>query len=215
MARELPLMKSVDWFTFKTWSTPMTLFSFLRQSISTLCLLGMVALPAQALPISCGDSHRVASLDTADSCTSQKIGSTVHASDINAIFGGTWTIVGELKSTGSSGLLSGTGTGWGQGTASGTWLIDPNFWNQYGFAVISMHVGGGNTNYVDSFEWRIINADTSGTWTYTKLNGTAGGMSNLQLWGSGKPTTKVPEPSSVLLMMLGLASLVVARRKTH
>lgn len=193
----------------------MTFFTFLKKSIPALCLLGVVALPAQALPVSCGDTHRVASLDTAIDCTSQKIGHTVHASDINTIFGGTWTIAGELKSTGSSGLLTGTGTGWGTGTANGSWGINSNFWSQYGFAVISMHVGGGNTNYVDSFEWRIITADTAGTWSYSKLNGTAGGMSNLQLWGSGKPTTKVPEPSSILLMMLGLASLAVARRQTR
>lgn len=184
----------------------------LKKLMSAVMLSGFIALPAYALPIACGDSHRVASLDTATSCTSQKIGSTVHASDINSIFGGSWTIAGELKSTGSSGFLSGTGTGWGQGTASGTWSIDSNFWNNYGFAVISMHVGGGNTNYVDSFEWRIIDKDTSGLWTYNKLNGTAGGMSNLQLWGSGKPTIKAPEPSALILMLIGMVSLGLFRR---
>ncbi len=187
--------------------------NFFRTFAPVFCLASFIALPAVALPVTCGDTHRTASLDAATSCAAQKIGSTVHASDINTIFGGSWTIAGELTNNGSSGFLSGTGAGWGKSTASGTWLIDPDFWKQYGFAVLSMHVGGGNTNYVDSFEWRIIDADTSGTWSYTKLQGKAGGMSNLQLWGSGKPSTKVPEPSSVLLMMLGLAGLAIARRK--
>lgn len=193
----------------------MILSRVVKAIVPALCLVGAVALPAQATPItpaSCGDTHRTASLDAALSCNAQKIGSTVKASDIGNIFGGSWTIAGELTSGGSSGFLTGTGTGWGTGTASGTWGINSNFWSQYGSAVISMHVGGGNTNYVDSFEWRIITADTAGTWNYTKLNGNAGGMSNLQLWGSGKPTKKVPEPSSALLMMLGLVSLFVARR---
>jgi hypothetical protein len=190
----------------------MARLAFMRKFVPAVFLLGFMALPVHALPIACGDTHRVASLDAALSCTSQKVGSTVHASNINSIFGSTWTIAGELTASGSSGLLSGTGTGWGQGTASGTWFINPSFWNTYGFAVLSMHVGGGNTNYVDSFEWRIINADTSGLWAYNKLNGTGGGMSNLQLWGSGKPTTKVPEPSTLMLMLVGLLSLGLFRR---
>ena len=168
---------------------------------------------AQAGVISCGDTYRQASLGSAESCEAQTIGSTAKKADIDAIFGGSWTKVGELKAAGGNEWLSITGTGWGSGAASGTWAIDPAFWLTYGSAVISMHVGGGQKNAVDNFEWLVTPETLSGTWSYSKLTGKGGGLSNIKLWGSGTPTVNVPEPGSVLLLLIGLLSVGVMRRR--
>ena len=171
------------------------------------------AVSANATLVSCGDSYRTASLDSAESCYSQIIGSTAKQQNINTIFGGSWTNVGELQTSGSNSFLTVSGSGWGAGNASGSWIIDPSFWNTFGAAVISMHVGGGQKNAVDNFEWLVTPETVSGLWSYTKSAGKGGGLSNIKLWGSGTPSVKVPEPATLLLLLIGLMSVVLVRQK--
>jgi hypothetical protein len=169
---------------------------------------------ANAGLVACGDAYRQASLNSAESCLSQTIGSTVKQSDLTSLFGGTWVKQGELTGNGSNGLFSVSGSSWGNEDVSGTWQIDSSFWNSYGAALITMHVGGGQKNAVDNFEWVVTPDSLSGTWSYDKLMGKGGGLSNIKLWGSGKPTIKVPEPSALFLLLIGLFSLGFARRVT-
>ncbi len=134
-----------------------------------------------------------------------------------------WTEVGSAEGAeGTSGILidglltvnltSGT---WGSGSAGGTWAIAPSFWTLYGDATISLHVGNGGGD-PDHFIWLIEQDATSGTWSYNKVTGTGGGLSNIKLYGAGDPRTppdEVPDTGSALLL-LGAASLVfgAARR---
>jgi len=188
----------------------MTLSRF--KAIPALLLAaGFVASSANANVIQCGDNYRKASLGAADTCYAQTIGSTVKAGDLVSITGSSWTQVGELKSAGSDGWLS--VSGWGGNSASGSWGISSDFWNTYGSALITMHVGGGQKDAVDNFEWIVTPENTSGSWTYSKLFGKGGGLSNIKLWGTGTPNVQVPEPSSLLMIMLGLFSISLLRRK--
>lgn len=180
--------------------------------IVTPALLLLLATTANAAPFACGDIYRQASLNSAESCSSQSLGSTVKAPKLTTLFGGTWVQQGELTGNGSNGLFSVSGSNWGNEDASGTWLINSSFWNTYGAALITMHVGGGQKNAVDNFEWVVTPNSLAGTWSYDKLKGKGGGLSNIKLWGSGKPTVKVPESSALLLMLIGLFSLGFARR---
>jgi len=170
-----------------------------------------LSLAANAGLMTCGDSYRTASLDSADSCQAQRLSTTVKDSDLTSLFGGSWTQVGELKANGTDKMFSVSGTGWGSGSASGSWAIDSSFWSTYGIALITMHVGGGR-NGVDNFEWVVTPEDLSGTWSYAKLSGNGGGLSNIKLWGSGTPIIKVPESGTLMLMFLGLAGVVSTRR---
>lgn len=186
----------------------------LRTVISAVALsVGFLASSANASLVQCGDVYRSASLDSADLCYAQTIGSTVKASDLTTITGSTWTQAGELTASGTDGLFTVTGTGWGTGSASGTWSISSAFWNTFGEALITMHVGGGQKNAVDNFEWTVSADNLSGTWSYSKLSGKGGGLSNIKLWGTGTPTVHAPEPSTLLLMLLGLGSITLVRRK--
>ena len=178
-----------------------------------LLAAGFLASSAQAGVINCGDSYRKASLGAADTCYAQTIGSTVKAWDLPAITGSSWTQVGELGSAGSNGWLS--VSGWGANSASGGWAISQDFWATYGSALITMHVGGGQKDAVDNFEWVVTPEETSGNWLYSKLMGKGGGLSNIKLWGTGTPQPQVeaPESSSWLLLLVGLLSIALLRRK--
>lgn len=184
----------------------------LFKSVAASLLGASLSWAAHATVITCGDTYRTANLDSAESCKAQALGSTAKDADLTDLFGGTWTEVGELKGNGSNKLLSINGNGWGSGSTSGSWAIDSSFWSTYGVALITMHVGGGQKNAVDNFEWIVTPDDLSGTWAYTKLLGKGGGLSNIKLWGSGTPTIKVPESSTLMLLMLGLAGLGLSRR---
>lgn len=141
---------------------------------------------------------------------------TPHASDIDDFFGGTnstWLSEGSLTGTGTNhwlsvSLVSGS---WGTGPFTLNWGINPLFWQNYGRAVITMHVGnGGGTP--DWFLWEVKPNELSGQIYYKKLSGGGGGVSNVFLWGSGTPT-QVPEGGyTVLLLGLGLLGLGAARR---
>ena len=88
-------------------------------------------------------------------------------SDVAAAYGGTWTQKGELTAAGSNDLLTITLTsgGFGSGDASGTWAISSSFWNTYGQAVISTHVGQGQGD-PDAWMFLITPGELSGTWSY-------------------------------------------------
>lgn len=178
--------------------------SFLLRIAAPILLL-LLSTSANAGLVSCGDAYREASLDSAESCVTHIIGSTIKQSDLTG-----WVERGELTGNGNDGLFS--VSGWGSESASGTWQINSSFWDTYGAALITMHVGGGQKDAVDNFVWVVTPDELSGTWTYDKLSGKGGGLSNLKLWSSGTPTVKVPEPSTLLLMLIGLFSLGFARR---
>lgn len=177
------------------------------------------SLVASAGNISCGNQYRTATLASAELC---EIGSgNTKESHIEEYFGGDWDGLGGVAGAdGTAGslnngfltvtLLSGT---WGSGgPISGTWAIDEDFWTVYGKAALSIHVGHGKYD-PDHFAWSITDGNTSGTWSYAKLSGNGGGLSNMHLWGSGEPVTQVSEPNVVLLLMMGLLSMFVARRR--
>jgi len=197
---------------------------------------------AQANTISCGDKYRTANVSSADACYSQTLGSTAKAGDVKTITGNSWNMVSALTSNGTDGWFSVTGTGWGGATASGSWSISDLFWDNFTSALITMHVGGGQKNAVDNFEWLITPETLSGTFGYLKASGKGGGLSNIKLWGMGTvlkpdptpvpppviepkppvppvtPNTppnpiKVPEPASAILFALGFLGLTMIRRK--
>ncbi len=174
---------------------------------------------ASAGTISCGNQYRTASLTSAELCFTGS-GNTKE-SDIESYFGGDWDHLGGVAGNKNAGgtitegyltvtLTSGT---WGAtGPITGTWAIDSSFWTVYGKAALSVHVGNGKYD-PDHFAWTISEGNTSGTWYYERLSGNGGGLSNMHLWGSGEPATQVSEPNVALLLMLGLLSMFVARRR--
>jgi len=161
----------------------------------------------------CSGITRAITFTNASQCAMGDGSGTTSASDVAGVFGQTWVNNGSLTANGTDGLLTGTSTGWGSAPVSGTWQLAANYWDTYGSAVISIHVGNGNASGPDNFLFWITPGQTSGSFNYTVTEANnGGGLSNMFLWTSGTPT-QVPEPATLGLLGLGLAGVGFARRR--
>ena len=158
------------------------------------------------------DLNRQASVDPALAC---EFGISENP-DGESFFGGGWSAAGELNGAdGSNGYLTVdvTSGSWGSGDVEADWFIAAGFWDLFGSAVISAHVGNGGGD-PDWFAWTIPANTLSGIFTYEIISSTGGGLSNIKLWGRDTPDITVPEPGT--LGLLGVAALglgLVRRRK--
>lgn len=157
--------------------------------------------------------QRVAILSDAVECNTANSINLNTSADLNTLFSVnyTWVKEGELTGAGSNDLFSVTSNGWGT-DVDGNWFIDSSFWTLYSTAVITMHVGEGGGN-PDAFAWIITPGETSGYFSYHRVDGKGGGLSNLFLFGTGVPEIRVPEANQLLLLFLGLATILLARRR--
>jgi hypothetical protein len=165
--------------------------------------------------ITCSPANqRVATLGDAVECKTLNSVNLNSPAQIDALFddlGDPWVKEGEQTSPGTNDLLTVTADSWGV-DVEGQWFIDDSFWSTYSRAVITMHVGQGGGN-PDAFAWLITPGETSGSFSYERIAGTGGGLSNMFLFGSGDPL-RVPEPGTLALLGLGLLGLGVVRRKS-
>lgn len=190
--------------------------SLVSKFLSTAALLSLaVTVPAATMTLGTG-LDRQATLTDAQAGGAGE-GNTSGAA-LTGYFGDTWKIEGDTNSTNglTNGFLTVTLTGgtWGgQPVITGTWSIASGFFDKYADAVISLHVGNGQGT-PDHFAWLISDNVTSGTWSYDANTGRGGGLSNIQLWGSGTPTTKVPDhATTAILLGVALIGLSFATRR--
>lgn len=123
------------------------------------------------------------------------------------------------------------GLSYTQNGSTGTWEFSPLFWNDHGVAAIGFKFGTGggqpgtgnpnnpNTgNPDDWFVYSVVPGVSSGSWSFTNVHGKGGGLSHMNLYASGTPTTEVPEPLSLGLFglgLLGLGATAMRRRSTR
>ncbi|HLP75558.1 MAG TPA: hypothetical protein VK327_01460 [Candidatus Paceibacterota bacterium] len=174
------------------------LFTKWVAAIACGCLIGA---NANALTITIGSSERTGSLTSATQGATAN-DANLFASTVNTAFGGTWTERGHLDSGTSDDLftISLTTGGWNGTHVTGIWSIAPSFWTIYGKAVIGWHVGNGQGS-PDEFMFLVTQGQTTGTWSYDRLDGGGGGFSNIQLFGSEKPRVSVPDVGATILLL--------------
>lgn len=116
---------------------------------------------------------------------------------------------------------------WGDKVITANWTLAADFWQNFGKAVFSVHVGGGSHEGLSDFGAFLITAgEYSGTWSFeqdptTGRTGGAGGLSNAHLWTAGSGTIidnpqdppTVPEPGILLLLASGLLGLGIGKRR--
>lgn len=119
-------------------------------------------------------------------------------------------------SNGWFGVSLDTGSDWGQSNVSGEWSLDSAFWDAYNEGVISMHVGNGGGD-PDFFAWKLSDGASTGSFSYERLAGGGGGLSNLKLWGRVTEVIRIEEPANIALFIIGLFGLFASRRfsQTH
>lgn len=187
-------------------------WKFLVLSLVT-CWCGSFALAGE---ITClPDNQRVATLSDAIECKTLNSVNLNSPAQIDALYddlGDPWVKEGELTGSGTNDLFTIAADSWGV-DVEGQWYIADSFWDTYSRAVITMHVGNGGGN-PDAFAWLITPGETSGDFSYERISGTGGGLSNLFLFGSGTPMLKVAEPNIVFLLLMGFFSLFAARRRS-
>lgn len=197
-----------------------------------ICLFATGA--SSAAIISCGDGNRVAFLGELDASASCKIGiGNPKKDDIDAYFGGSWNIIGELEGNdGATGPMSDgvfganvTHGSWGNAPVGGTWAIASSFWDTNDSAILSMHIGNGGGE-PDHFAWGLLTETTTagifgvgfewlGDMDKSFASGPAeisgAGLSNFKLWGT-RPVS-VPTPAAWTLLLIGLIGLTLSRAR--
>jgi hypothetical protein len=193
-----------------------SVWKFLALSLVCGCSSLAIAGEITCLP----DDQRVATLSDAIECKTLNDVNLHSPAQIDALFddlGSSWVKEGELTAAGSNDLFTVTADSWGT-NVNGQWFIAGSFWQTYGRAVITMHVGHGGGN-PDAFAWLITPGQLNGDFSYEKIAGGGGGLSNLFLFGSGDPVSvdphSVSESNIALLLLIGLLSLVVSRRRSR
>lgn len=194
---------------------------------------------ASASAATCTDAPRTWTLNASNSCGMGE-GNADNAGILGLFPATAWTKLGDI--TAASGgdnssfldiVLTGGAFGTG-GFAQGTWTLTSAFWQTYGEAVISLHVGGSPSRPYDHAAFLVVPRTFSGDWSYTQgPGGTGGGFSNLTLWGRGpaactpgadctppQPCTgaacsDVPLPGTLALFGAGIAGLGLYRRRAR
>ena len=186
---------------------------------------------ASAGAMSCGDSAgtttRTWSFNSAAACGHGE-GNPQFSSDIENLGGlfnlgnsADWTLANGISKDGDSSawlnvsLLTGN---WGDKDITATWTLAAGFWQAFGNAVFTVHVGQGPQDIDDFGAFVITQGQYTGTWAFKQVNGQGGGLSNATLWTAGSGTVEnpqdppsVPEPGTLLL--LGSALLGLGVRK--
>lgn len=100
-------------------------------------------------------------------------------------------------------------------TLGGEWSID-DIWGLYDSVMIVIKGGGGNINPNVYVGYLIEFGETMGSFMTpfaNANNGNEANISHMSIYVRGEPRQSVPEPSTLMLLGLGLVGIGVARRR--
>ncbi len=96
---------------------------------------------------------------------------------------------------------------WSQDNGTGEWSFDASFWNIYSSGALAFKFGTGNQED-EWFVFSLVNGVSSGYWEFINIFELGGGLSHVNLYG-----VRVPEPSTLGLLGIGLVLIGLRRRR--
>jgi hypothetical protein len=161
--------------------------------------------PANAVPLLCQDTtvnHMYVDTSYVSSCLGAGVG------NINGNPGTDDFLSGEGAGLGLLGIGSAAFT---QTGSTGTFSFDSNLWNDWSSIAVGFKFGTGNQPD-EWFVFQLNPSTSSGLWQFVNVFNRGGGLSHVQLYGSGD-STHVPEPGTLGLLGLGLIATTLIRRR--
>ena len=167
-----------------------------------------LALPAGAAPVYCAavsTTRNYMGVDDSqvNACLLAGVGNIGQAAHLdpflNHAAGSGWTNIGAAFDLDFS-----------QSGSSGTWSFDSAAWEQYADLAIGFKFGTGNQPD-EWFVYSLADLVSSGDWNFFNVFERGGGLSHLELYGSGERS--VPEPGTLGLLGLGLAGMGFGLRR--
>ena len=183
------------------------------------CIKSLVAAAAMALAVS-------ANAGTV-TCAGERMFSLTSEPTASCLLTGTGNISGNgdaINSLGfttidksddaSTGALSGALTITGQGSTSGTFMINPIVYTQFDEIVLGFKVGEGQLD-PDWAAFRLVDGTVSGNWMVSGRQA----LSHANLYGRGTPVTETPPgtpvslPGTLAMLGVGFAGMGAAARQ--
>jgi hypothetical protein len=174
---------------------------------------------AQAVVTSCPGTafnflDREFAIDTAaaGSCVSYGNGNFENAAGGEDVFADAGWITID-KTDGSGGTMTGALSVSGIDNDHGSFSISSTVWDTYAGLLFVMKSGTGQYN-PDWAVFSLASGTTGGSWSIWTLFDNADGLSHVNIYGRGTPTTtRVPEPATLAMFGAGLFGLALVRRR--
>jgi hypothetical protein len=193
-----------------------------RKSIAAIALTLAGASAAHAVPVSCpgtvvnNDREFILDSTPAATCLDWGNGNFDNAADGQIVyFNAGWETVD--KTDGDGGTFNGALTVDDLDDSSGKVWIDEDVWDMYLEIIFVMKSGVGQYNP----DWAVFTLATEtvyGLWQIKTPGNNANGLSHVNLYGRGKPSSPPPpvsvaEPATLALLATSLLGLAIVRRR--